>query len=497
MKSSSSITKNVLIEKLSLLSAIGQSQRIILLTVALAGSACIAHLILGASVSVTCIAFLTFLLSFYPIYTLGFLNLGSVLIALVGFRYVGFPLFAKLAFGQALDTNLFDPLGSFGITLIGVIGYFVAFQAIRYIPIGKPLLSPHTGYRFLTRTSLLAAIIGITANIMVAMRINEEYNGIRVANFFVSFLHLALISAVARIVIKSKGRRSIDLWVIILIAIEIEFAMIFNSRMAIMESILCWAVTSISFEAKLRWKHILATVCAIILMVTIITPVFFYFRGFRSDLSWVQRTNYTLKTLLQWDDTIDYHMDWKELTERFGWHRSYYGRPNTVFERMSHINDADILKNGTDTNGNVGIKDLYLSFKRILPRFLSPNKPLNYGHGSWLIQKIGISDPGPYPCAPLIGNGYVVFGWIGSFLYPFFLGIGWLSILKIVAGFNLQNNIWGIYFLLRCHNQFVEGSSDAYLEHIIRNIPQDFFLLYIVSILANGQFIYHSKKKYL
>ena len=496
MPFSFSTSKISVIGRSNFLPTRNQAQNIIIFTLFFAFCSCVTHLVIGADTLVICIAFTAFSLSLYPVYILGFLDIGAVLIALVGFRYVGFPIFAKLVFNQALDTNLYDPIGSFGITLIGIIGYLLAFQSTTHMPFRRPILTPNNGNKVLTKISILAAIIGTSANAIVAFRVNEDYTGVTIANFFVSFLHLALISAIARVALRTKGRRSIDLWVMIIFAIEIEFAMIFNSRMGIMETFLCWVVTSISFETKIEWKHIIVTVTMVILMVTFITPVFFYLRGFRTDLSWDQRTNSTIQIASQWRDAIDHHMDWKALIERFGWHRSYYGKPSTVFERMSYINDADILKNGTDLNTNVGTKDLLISLKRVLPRFISPDKPSNYGQGAWLLSNIGIPDPGPYPSAPLIGTGYVAFGWKGSFLYPFLLGITWLTILKYISGFSLRRNIWTIYLLIRCHNQFVEGSSDAYLEHILRILPQDFILLCIVSFLSTGRFLKPIKKEY-
>ena len=65
------------------------------------GLACALHLVLGANPIVVLFAGLTAVLSIYPVALYGFLNIGAVLIALVGFRYVGFPLLAKLAMGQA------------------------------------------------------------------------------------------------------------------------------------------------------------------------------------------------------------------------------------------------------------------------------------------------------------------------------------------------------------------------------------------------------------
>jgi hypothetical protein len=141
------------------------------------------------------------------------------------------------------------------------------------------------------------------------------------------------------------------------------------------------------------------------------------------------------------------------------------------------------------------LEDLSLSLERAMPRMLAPDKPREYGQGSWLYERIGLSNQGPFATAPLIGTGYAAFGWTGTFFYPLILGLAWLLIVKKISGWNLQGNIWVIYLLLRIHDQFVEGSSDAYVLHILRSLPQDLLLLWIVEVVARGRFLHPRRRK--
>jgi hypothetical protein len=95
----------------------------------------------------------------------------------------------------------------------------------------------------------------------------------------------------------------------------------------------------------------------------------------------------------------------------------------------------------------------------------------------------------------LIGTGYAAFGWFGAFCYSFVLGLAWLVIVKKISGWNLQGHVWAVYLLLRVHNQFVEGSSDAYVGYILRIFPQDLVLLLIVGTLAKVRFFNPWSKK--
>lgn len=453
------------------------------------------HMIMGAGFASVFFCAAAILLSFLPLAYLGPLNIAAVLIALVGFRYVGFPLFAKLAMGQALDTYLLDPTGAFGVVLVGVLGYGIALLISSRLPLGRPLLAPVSSQAALGRISFLAAAVGITANIAVALRAGETYTGINVAPFFTPFLHLALIAAIARALLASNQRRSVDVWVIVVLIAEIAFVMVGNSRMVLMETLLCFMVTVSAFEYKIRWRQFVLITTFIAVMVVFITPVFLYVRNFREDLSWIRRIEATIDAFSNWPGAFSAFLKHRDLSARHGWYLNYYGRPENTFERMSHVNHVDVLKTGTDIRGKVGSKDIVDGLEGAMPRVLAPEKPRGYSTGYWLYTYIGIHNVGPYSTTALIGNGYAAFGWMGAFFYPGILGLLWLMVVRKISGFDLRANIWAIYLLLRIHNQFVEGSSGAYFVYILRSLPQDFILLWLIKVLGEGRFLSSWPKK--
>lgn len=468
--------------------AMGQSRLYLKTAVVLVALASIAHLFLGARVVVVLMGAAIPLLCILPVAYFGYFNLAAILIALVGLRYVGFSLFAKLFVGQPLDLYLLDPIGSFGVVLVGVTGYLGAFWIASKIPVGRPLLEQVLGQGFLRRISFLAAAVGIMANLAIAFRTGEDYAGITVAEFFISFLHLALIAGIAHAIVASDRRRSVDSWVIFILIAELAFGIVNNSRVALMETLLCFVVTVSAFEYKIRWRQFAMVFIFMGMMVIFITPVFLYVRSF-GDLSWKARITATMDAAANWPEAFSYFLQNRDKQDQLGWYLNYYGSPQNVFERMSYINHVDVLKSGVDALGKVGFEDLSLSMERVLPRVLAPNKPRQYSQGYWLYSGIGIPYPGPFATAPLIGTGYSAFSWIGSSLYPFALGLVWLIIIKKMTGWKLNGNIWVIYMLLRVHNQFVEGSSDSYLVYILRSIPQDFVILWILDAVCRGRIL--------
>ena len=132
-----------------------------------------------------------------PIIGIGVWNVGAILIFLVAFRHVGFPLFAKLALAQPLDMNLDQPLAAFAAVTAGVFAYCSAFMMVNNIKVGLPLLRPVTTPHLLRRLSFLAFIVGFAANLELALRINVQTGVWNISNSFLPCLHLALIAAAA------------------------------------------------------------------------------------------------------------------------------------------------------------------------------------------------------------------------------------------------------------------------------------------------------------
>jgi hypothetical protein len=329
----------------------------------------------------------------------------------------------------------------------------------------------------------------------MAFRAGEEYAGITIAEFFASFLHLAMITGIARSIVASDRRRSVDYWIVTILIAELVFGMISNSRAALMETLLCFVVTVSAFEYKVRWRQIGLFSILMAMMVIFVTPVFLYVRSFQGELSWTARISATLKAAANWPEAFSQFLQYRDKQDQLGWYLNYYGSPQNVFERVSLINHVDVLKNGVDTWRRIGFEDLGLSFERAMPRALAPDKPRDFSKGFWLYSNIGIPYPGPFATAPLLAVGYAAFSWIGSSVYPIVLGFLWLIIIKKVTGWQLHHNIWAVYMLIRVHNQFVEGSSDEYFIYILRSLPQDFVILWVLDSIGRGR-ILNSWRKY-
>jgi hypothetical protein len=446
-----------------------------------------AHVVLGADPAVVCLAMITVAAGIGAAKHAGFLNIAGLLISLIVFRYIGFPLIGKLLFLQPLDANLEQPLGSVAAVMLGVSAYLAGLLPVAGMDVKRALLVPTTDHRRLNSISVVAMAVGCAANFGMALHAGRVYTGITVANFFAPFLHLALVSAIAAELCKSGRRRSWNFWVLSIVLVEVVFAMVRNSRMSLVEILLCYIVTLSAFQGKANWRRIGLTGLAAMLLVLAATPVMLYVRGMRSNLTWTQRIEATLEAVADWRTAIAHLQAIEQFQEGHGFYLDYYGSPQNILERVSLINHVDVMKSATDRHGPVGGKDLHIAFARSLPRIVVPDKPVGFSHGSWLNCRANIECvEESFATVPLIANGYAAFGWAGVIFYPFLFGSAVLLLMRVVSGLDLDRNIWAIYLLIRFQNMFVEGDAAAFFQVIIRDIPQDALMMIAIAWIAGA-----------
>jgi hypothetical protein len=224
------------------------------------------------------------------------------------------------------------------------------------------------------------------------------------------------------------------------------------------------------------------------LLLTYITPVMLYVRGMREQLPWRERIDMTVDALKHWDEAQAAFLAFLAAEAlSSGFFLEYYGMPNNIFERMSHVNHVDVLISGADRVGTLGTQVLEQAITRALPRFLAPDKPRGYSEGDWIYCKFGVKCLyGNYLTASLIGVGYAAFDGLGAIAFPFFLGLALLLLIRKMTGFSMFRNVWTVFLLITLNNQFVEGGAASYIAIIFRYIPQDFLIMLLLAVFVRG-----------
>jgi len=451
----------------------------------------VVHFFWGSNPFVLFVAAIAVILGLFPIVLFGPFNIGPLLIFLLGFRYVGFPLFAKLVYGQALDTNLEEPLSSFLAIMIGLFAYLLAFLIANKSDIGAPLFYPEEKAYCLRRISLVAFIFGFAANITNTLHINSYKDAWNISSYFLSFLHLALISAAANAFVVSKGHRLINWWTLLILLTELIFAFLYNSRTLIFETIIALALTDFAFRKKVSVKRFVFTISALLFIIVVLSPIFLYIRAFRENANWKDRIILPIEALGNWRDVEEHLYDYNyRMSNKDNYSFGYYGIPVNFIERFSLVGNTDMLIKGANNIGFLGFEVVNHAIKYATPRFFVPDKPIDYSEGDWMqYMYVGDYMYGSFLLVSLIGVSYVSCGWIGVFVFPLIAGLCVFFLIKKIHGLNITNNIWAIYMFVIINNQFVEGGAWANAAIIFRQIPQVAIIMLIMMYVIKGNYI--------
>jgi len=450
----------------------------------------IGHIIIGSSVFITAVAIFAVLIGFSGIIRYGTMDLAALMLLVIAFRYVGFPLLAKLILQQPLQSNLETPLKSFVVDAAGVLGYWLAFSWAHRIRVGKPLLQPSTNPRFLYRTSLWSYVIGTAASAIVGVQAYAQRTPTMTASFlgnFTDFLFLSFLCALEGYSLaapESHGRRKLAMLSFLIVTTVVLFSLAENSRAVFVNMFLAYLLGYYAFTAQRSLKRV-ALIAGIALAVLVVaTPVYLAVRAVRSDLSLPDRINLTMNLLKSSSNVnIEDISSAYEAINKEQTFFSYYGPGlGNLVDRVSFVYDTDMMISGADHTHKIGFSIFRQAFSRVLPRIFESSKPFDYGEGDWIYNRIGIPILyGNFITAPLIGVSYSAFGWWGVFILPMLVTIPLVLMVKKISGLGLRNNVWSIFFFIIMMNPLVEGGLNSYLVFLLRTLPQ--YLILITGII--------------
>ena len=443
----------------------------------------------GSNILLVLLAIATLFLGFIPLIRRGQFDFGAVLTGLVVVRFVGGPLVAKAVLDQPLESNLEHPTAAFLAVFIGVISYAVAASVAKATKVGRPWLPAVVQPTQLKALSIGAALIGITGNALVLSTSLRSASALHIGNFFAPFLLLALTCAIAQALVQSRGVRMWNVYVLVLVVAQLGFALARNARVELIGLVLAIILPSASFRGRFQTRQVLVFGASLLTLSLLVTPVFLSVRQLGPGLNWSQRITATIQgaasVIAHGDNAaaIASYRSSRAAKERTNYYLNYYGAPHNVLERLSLVNHVDLILSGADRHGQLGWSDLSFALQQALPRFLAPGKAISYGQGDWVYCQVGVRCLlGAFSTAPLIADGYAAFGWVGVATYALVFPLLLLILLKKVAGEDMRNNVWVVFFLILMNNGYVEGTSGRFLVSILRTIPQD--IATIIVLLA-------------
>lgn len=446
-----------------------------------------AQIALGAEIELVLMAAFTCLIGLAAFNLGGFYHAGSLAALAYVIKYMALALVVKTILLQPLQTHLVAPEQTFLMVMGGMLALFVALLAVYLIPVGRPLFKPTTDLSFLRYLSICCAVIGLLAwlihkNVAVDIRFSFFASAFTTGAFgmFKPLFYMGIVAATAHSLVRSEGRRSISIWVAVLIGVGMLMALIDAQKTIVFLTILSYLLTAVCFRKYVTLRQVSVLLIGGVLGMVVAVPLIHQLRVKIWPLPFDQRVEYVMNNwqeMLSPSEIQRMRQRLDRVAERTYAH--YLGDNYLVLDRFILLQYVDQIIGGINWAGTVPRSHVLYGLKQAMPGFLFPYKP-RIPSGDLIMWHIGERTFGDvvHQTAPHIGGVYAVHrGW-GLLVLPA-IYLVFLLILKKV-GWTLEGNIFMIYLFVRYGHNLAEQPLAGLTTLIVRDIPVDLVVLVIL-----------------
>jgi hypothetical protein len=420
----------------------------------------------------------------------GAFNVGAWVLFFFVFGNVLVAIWSKTLLGQSLESNLYEPLGAFLAVATGTVALSVALVLARAAPVGRPLLRPTSSQRRLFTLSWGSFLLGALAWYLNRQFLDDpdgtSFGGL---SWFKGLLLMAVIARTALLLERSGNRRSMDIWLGLMLLTCAFFGLVDNAKTDVALPLVSYFVTVLFYRRSAPLRVVAAFAAVGVVFVLVVGPLIHVYR-------WMDIQQVTLRERVQ---LLRQGLESSLQQGDFAWTRQlvlgqfeegYYdyfggGEGQMLIGRYASVQQVDPIIAQINRQGPLGGSVVWPSLWRQLPRFVYPDKP-EFGESYWIVVNLGLIDPagGKFPTVPLVAQAYAGYGVIGLLTIPFVTFLIFLLMLKKL-GWNLNRNVYAIFFLC----QFVivyanQGDLSQYSGAALRGFPS-FALIFIVLGLAS------------
>ena len=462
---------------------------------ALIGILAVMQLLLGTSPAIVALCVAAVALPFLQLVLLG-RDLYGVLNLVFNLKYIGFALVAKTLYGQTLDSHLYDPHAAFGLILLVMLSVTAMLIVARALDKDSSFFSFPMDLVSLRRLSVACICIGMLGNLGYAgSGANNTADAVEggalivLSSEFRQYYYFGLITESVYAILKSNGRSFITSRLLFLFIIELIISIAFNNRELVVSCVISVVVVGFLYDT-IRIRHIVVGVAITYFFITVLTPITFYLRIYRSGSSFSEFAELAGSTLMKAATDPEY----LKLITNTGANAfnqgdlpyDYYGLRSEALDRQSFISLLDAVYNGTRMRQPIGMAAVEQSLTRAAPGFLGYNKDVtnSYGPGDWLSWQTGLEEPDAvsFTVFGLPMEGLATFGLTGLSLYPF---IFMLPVLYCCGRLSSLRRPWpaSIFLFAGTQHMMLESTSDVFLEWLTHNLFMTFVGFYVLHVL--------------
>lgn len=295
-------------------------------------------------------------------------------------------LFWKAVIGEPADSNLEVPLVTIRVYLGGICAMFAAVYASRKLTPRRALLGSALTEQNMQNATIGCMVTGTLIVIVLTVVPHGSGSVLSALSQVDRFLPMAIILGVIYQIRKSGGTSSINLPVLLSLAVIFFYGLVSFSKEGMLTPIFCWVVAACSLRYKLSMYQIVGGVLAVLFIFQFLVPYSQYGRNYRTlSLSENFSTSISLlsnlKSVREQNAVIE-----DESHEEAS--AGYFDTPQGFFNRLQMIGMDDALINFTEQGHVFGLSPIWADFENLVPHFFWPGKPTLY-YGTLYAQEIG------------------------------------------------------------------------------------------------------------
>ncbi len=411
-------------------------------------------------------------------------------------KYVAIASVVKIILGQELDSNLSHPREAFLMAFLAICQLYIAYKLTSKYHFKLVLLREVESRQYVKVLFLVAYPLG-TLLFLIGACIPSYAStaGEGFQTFMLPVLIAAVVARTAYLVSDPVRPRELDGTLVFMLGTSFLLAFVANLKFVAVILIIAYAVTIVVRKKSVSFKLAVLGGVGLAVAALVVFPLINLMRsanmsrfGGRSmkERTMVERFE-SMKVFFESQTLSAYLEGYEDGSRQSSSQYPYFGNTGsfgTLLERVGMVQHADIIKSGIDSNGELGIWPAGWAFQHAVPRVLNGEKnqdsmcDLMFAHAGVLPK--GFKND---LTLGMVGGSYAMFGWSGVALIPFILFVCFFLQQRVWAG-NSTTNLWAIVLLVDSFNPFTETEPSLFIEHLIREFPLHFMILYFTHLLA-------------
>jgi hypothetical protein len=368
---------------------------------------------------------------------------------------------AKVVLGEPADSNLHDPITTILVLTGGMASILFAVVVSRRL-IPRMALLEHGDVIEDNRQIAIGCIaVGMVMPFLVGLIGSNEPGSFSSAlNQFSLFLPLGIVLATYDEIRSSRGRRSINVFVLLGGLYVIGFwGILGTSKQGLFIPLVSYSVVCGALRYRFRFAGIVGMALAGFVMLYYLVPFSQVVRNYTRTISDVGER---LDASIYWLENIDevraeYNKDNDSIALSAGPH--YYNEDRGFLERLSMMDMDDALIDVADHGTKFGYSSMIVAIENLVPHFIWADKPSTnfanvYGHEVGLL---GDQDNETSISFGPSADGYFMGGWTGVLLVmPIVLTLMFI-VVDSVAG-DIRKTPWGLVYTVFFFHSAPESS---------------------------------------